>query len=365
MRGEETRQKNMLVLMNPEDRIPKDHPLRQIRKLSDMALKNLSGVFDQMYSKVGRSSIPPERLLLSTILMALYNIRSERLFCEQLEYNMLFRWFLGMDMVEPAFDHSTFSANRSRLMSQEVSGLFFKEVVSQARSLRLMSDEHFTVDGTLIESWASLKSFKLKDGKEHTQRPPDDPGNPTVDFHGEKRSNATHESKTDPEAKLMKKAKGKEAKLCYSLHSLMENRNGLIEDLRIWDADGFAERFAAIDMIDARLPGANRITLGADKGYDSEDFVEACRDRNVTLHVARNDGRRGGSAIDGRTTRHGGYAVSQRKRKLVEEIFGWVKSVAGFRRTRYKGRQKTQFWAYLVGAAYNLLRIAKLSMAAA
>jgi len=317
-----------------------------------------------MYSKVGRPSIPPERLLLSTILMALYNIRSERLFCEQLEYNMLFRWFLGMDMVEPAFDHSTFSANRSRLMAQEVSGLFFKEVVSQARSLRLMSDEHFTVDGTLIESWASLKSFKPKDGKDQTRRPPDDPGNPTVDFHGEKRSNATHESKTDPEAKLMKKAKGKEAKLSYSLHSLMENRNGLIEDLRIWDADGFAERFAAIDMIDARLPGANRITLGADKGYDSEDFIEACRDRNVTLHVAQNDGRRGGSAIDGRTTRHGGYAVSQRKRKLVEEIFGWVKSVAGFRRTRYKGRQKTQFWAYLVGAAYNLLRIAKLSTAA-
>jgi len=364
MRGEETRQKSMLVLMNPEDRIPQDHPLRAIRKLSESALKNLSGVFDQIYSKVGRPSIPPERLLLSTILMALYNLRSERLFCEQLEYNMLFRWFLGMDMVEPAFDHSTFSANRERLMAQEVSGLFFQEVVSQARSLRLMSDEHFTVDGTLIESWASLKSFKPRAQKDKDQVHPDDPGNPSVDFHGEKRSNATHQSTTDPEAKLMRKSKGKEAKLSYSLHSLMENRNGLIEDLRVWDADGFAERFAAVDMLDASLPGDNRITLGADKGYDSSDFVEACRERKVTPHVAQNDSGNRSSAIDARTTRHAGYAVSQRKRKLVEEIFGWVKSVAGFRRTRYKGKQKTQFWAYLVGAAYNLLRIAKLSMAA-
>jgi len=365
MRGEQDRQKAMIVLMDPESMIPKDHPLREIKNLMDAIFKELSPVFDQMYSRIGRASIPPERLLGATVLMALYSIRSERMFCEQLSYNMLFRWFLDMDMVEPAFDHSTFSANRERLMDHEVSAKFFQAVVSQAKSRNLMSAEHFTVDGSLIEAWASMKSFKRKDGKDKDQPPPDDPGNPTVDFHGEKRRNATHQSKTDPECRLYRKSDEKEAKLCYSGHALMENRNGLMLDFRIDEANGFSERFNAIDMLEDNLPGDGRITLGADKAYDTEDFVDACRDRNVTLHVTQNNSKRRISAIDARTTRHPGYEVSQRKRKRVEEIFGWVKTVAGFRKTRYKGKRKTQFWAYLVGAAYNILRITKLARVAA
>lgn len=365
MRGEADRQKSMLILMDPDSMIPKDHPLREIKQLTDAVFKELSPVFDQMYSGIGRASIPPERLLGATVLMALYSIRSERMFCEQLSYNMLFRWFLDMDMVEPSFDHSSFSANRERLMEHEVSSRFFQAVVSQARSRHLMSAEHFTVDGSMIEAWASLKSFKRKDGKDKDQQPPDDPGNPTVDYHGEKRRNTTHESQTDPECRLYRKSKGKEAKLCYLGHALMENRNGLMVDFRIDEAHGFSERFNAIDMLDDNVPGEHRITLGADKHYDSSDFVEACRDRNVTLHVARNITDQRGSAIDARTTRHPGYAVSQRKRKRVEEIFGWLKTVAGFRKTRYKGKRKTQFWAYLVGAAYNILRITKLARATA
>jgi hypothetical protein len=264
-------------------------------------------------------------------------------------------------MVEPAFDHSTFSANRERLMDHEVSAKFFHAVVSQARSRHLMSAEHFTVDGSMIEAWASMKSFKRKDGKDKDQQPPDDPGNPTVDYHGEKRSNSTHESKTDPECRLYRKSKGKESKLCYLGHALMENRNGLMVDFRIDKAHGFSERFNAIDMVDDNLPGDHRITLGGDKHYDTSDFVEACRDRNVTPHLAQNITAQRDSAIDGRTTCHPGYAVSQRKRKRVEEIFGWLKTVAGFRKTRYRGKRKTQFWAYLVGAAYNMLRITRLA----
>jgi len=359
MRGEEQKQKSMLVLMNPEELIPRDHPLRSVRKLAEAAFQKLSPVFDQMYSRVGRPSIPPERLLLSTILMALYSIRSERMFCEQLRYNFLFRWFLGMDMIEPAFDHSVFSANRERLMDHEVSGLFFREIVAQAREKKLMSDEHFTVDGSLIEAWASLKSFKRKAQKDDGATDSDDPGNPSVDFHGEKRSNDTHQSTTDAEAKLMRKGKGKEAKLSYSLHSLMENRNGLLVDFKVGFADGFSERFAAIEMVDDSVGGAHRITIGADKGYDSEDFVEALRERNAAPHLAQNDSGKRGSAIDRRTTRHPGYKISRKKRKRVEKIFGWVKTIALFGRTRYKGRLRTQFWAYLMGAAYNLLRMSR------
>jgi len=362
MRGEEQKQKSMLLLMNPEELVPCDHPLRAVRALAESALKKLSSVFDQMCSKVGRPSIPPERLLLATILMALYSIRSERMFCEQLRYNFLFRWFLGMDMIEPAFDHSVFSANRERLMGHEVSGMFFREVVERARKLKLMSDDHFTVDGSLIEAWASLKSLKRKEKGEQANSPPDDAGNPSVDFHGEKRSNATHQSTTDPEARLMRKGKGKEAKLSYSLPSLMENRNGLLVDFKVGEGDGFSERFSAIEMVDARLPGDKRMTLGADKGYDSSDFVEALRDRNVTPHVAQNDSGKRSSAIDACTTRHPGYEISQKKRKRVEEIFGWVKTIALFGKTRYKGRLRTQFWAYLMGAAYNLLRLSRLLM---
>jgi transposase len=312
-----------------------------------------------MYSAVGRPSIPPERLLKASLLMALYTVRSERLFCEQLDYNLLFRWFLDMNMDEKSFDPTVFTKNRERLLKHNVASKFFGAIVEQARVAGLMSDEHFTVDGTLIEAWASLKSFRRKDEKPGDKPPPDDPGNPAVDFHGEKRSNQTHESKTDPEARLARKGKGKEAKLA-SQHALMENRHGLLVELQIASANGTAEREAAIAMIDDYLPGAERLTLAGDKGYDTRDFIEQCRARNVTPHVAQNVSARRSSAIDGRTTRHPGYAVSQVIRKRVEEIFGWLKTVANFRKTRFKGLERTQLASYLVGAAYNLMRIAKL-----
>jgi transposase len=358
MRGIDTKQSSMLCLLSPETVVPAMHPVRRIKSLADDALAMLSPEFDRMYSVVGRPSIPPERLLKATVLMALYTVRSERLFCEQLDYNLLFRWFLDMDMTETSFDPTTFSKNRQRLIEADIAKQFFARVVEQAKDAKLMSDEHFTVDGTLIDAWASLKSFKEKGSNE--QAPPDDPGNPTVDFHGQKRSNETHRSSTDPEAKLARKGSGKEAKLSYSGHALMENRHGLLVDLRIAEANGRAEREAALQMVDEELPGENSITLGADKAYDTRDFVAQCRSRNVTPHVAQNESGRRRSAIDDRTTRHPGYAVSQRIRKRVEEIFGWVKTVANFRRTRYRGQARTQLAAYFVGAAYNLLRIAKL-----
>jgi IS5 family transposase len=280
------------------------------------------------------------------------------MFCEQLDYNLLFRWFLAMDVAEPSFDHSTFSRNRARLLEHDVAREFFTRVVAQARTMQL-SDEHFTVDGTLVEAWASLKSFKRKD-REPSQ-PPDDRGNPTVNFHGERRRNATHQSTTDPEAKLAKKGAGKEAKLCYSANALMENRNGLLIEFAVEPADGYAERKSARAMLETALPGSRRITLGADKGYDTAEFVAACRALKVTPHLARNESRAGGSALDRRTARHAGYAVSQRVRKRVEEIFGWMKTVGGLRKTRYRGLDRTQLHAYLVAAAYNLLRISRLS----
>jgi IS5 family transposase len=293
--------------------------------------------------------------------MALYSVRSERLLCEQLGYNLLFRWFLDMDMIEPAPDHSTFSRNRERLLEHDVAGEFFRAVVDLARSEKLMSDEHFTVDGTLIEAMASLKSFRPKGEDDDDGKGPScDRGNRWVDFHGEKRSNETHESKTDPEAKLMRKGMGKEAKLSFSAHALMENRNGLLQDFRIAEANGFAEREVALQMLDESLSGDHAITLGADKGYDTQDFVEGCRQRNAVPHVAQNQHARRSSAIDARTTRHPGYVISQRIRKRVEEIFGWAKTVAGFRRTRLRGKARTQLAAYFVGAAYNLIRIARL-----
>jgi transposase len=358
MRGANTKQSSMLCLMSPEDRVPVDHPLRAIKKLADKALAGLSPVFDAMYAGTGRPSIPPERLLKSTLLMALYTVRSERQFCEQLDYNLLFRWFLDMDMVEESFVPTVFTKNRDRLLAHDVAGEFFRAVVEQAKTAKLMSSDHFTVDGTLIESWASLKSFKKKGEKDKT--PPDDPGNPTVDFHGEKRSNDTHESNTDPDARLARKGRGKEAKLSYSAHALMENRNGLIVDLQVDLADGRAERRNALAMLDANVPGRTRVTLGADKGYDTRDFVEACRDRNVTPHVAQNVTKRRRSMIDGRTVKQAGYTVSQRIRKRVEEVFGWLKTVGNFRKTRYVGLGANQTAAYMLAAAFNLLRVAKL-----
>jgi transposase len=363
MRGEDGRQRAMLVVINPEQRVPKGHPLRRIKVLADAALKQLSPLFDEMYSAVGRPSIPPERLLKASLLMALHTVRSERLFCEQLDYNFLFRWFLDLEADEASFDHSTFSRNRARLLEHEVAGEFFRAVVEQARGLNLLSDEHFTVDGTLVEAWASLKSFKRKDAGPN--QPPDDRSNPTVNFRGERRSNATHQSTTDPEAKLARKGPGKEARLCYSANALMENRNTILIDLQVEPADGFAERRAAIAMVDGDLPGSRRITLAGDRGYDTRDFVASCRALKVTPHVAQNQARPGGSALDARTVRHRGYAISQWIRKRVEETFGWMKTVGGLRRTRYRGRERVQMHAFLVAAAYNLVRIAKLSPAPA
>jgi transposase len=360
MRGKETQQSSMLCLMSPEKAVPKAHPIRAIKKLADDALRSLESTFEAMYAATGRPSLPPERLLKATLLMALYSVRSERQLCEQLDYNLLFRWFLDMDMVEPSFDHSTFTRNRERLLKHDVAGQFFHAVVAQARKAKLISAEHFSVDGTLIEAWASLKSFRKKDSaqKPNDKDPPGD-GNRWVDFHGEKRSNETHESSTDPEARLMRKGLGKEAKLSYSAHALMENRSCLLVDFRIAEANGTAERDVALSMLDELEHRAEHITLGADKGYDVASFVRGCRDRGAAPHVAQNNTARR-SAIDRRTTSHPGYSISQRTRKRIEEPFGWLKTIANFRKTRFIGRARTQLAAYINAAAYNLLRIARL-----
>ncbi len=360
MRGRNESQVTMLSLVTPDQRVPRNHPLRRVKALADEALAALSPTFDAMYSKVGRPSIPPERLLKSTLLMAFYSVRSERLFCEQLDYNLLFRWFLDMDGVEESFDHSTFSRNRERLLQHEVAAKFLAAVVGTARDAGLMSDDHFTVDGTLIEAWAGLKSFRPKGEDPKDRPPPDDPGNPTVNFHGEKRSNETHESTTDPEAKLARKGNNQPAKLSYLANALMENRNGLLIDLRVEPATGYGERVGALAMLDEHIPEADGITLSADAGYDTADFVRACRERGITPHVAQTRDKRRRSAVDGRTVRHAGYEISQRIRKRVEEIFGWTKTVASFRKTRFRGQARTQLAAHLVAAAYNLIRISNL-----
>jgi transposase len=349
----------MLAFVDPEALVPPDHPIRAIRRLADDALAELSPLFDRMYAEAGRPSIPPERLLKASLLMALYSVRSERAFCEQLGYNLLFRWFLGVDLVEPAFDHSTFSKNRARLMAHKVAREFFDAVVWQAQRRRLLSEEHFTVDGTLLEAAASLKSFKPRaDGDE---RPPDDPGNPTVSWRGQKRSNATHASTTDPEARLARKGHGREARLSYAAHALMENRHGLLVDFVVTEATGTAERDAVPVLLDqARQRGFRPRTLGADKSYDTVACVAAIRARRVTPHVAQHTTKRR-SAVDGRTTCWPGYALSQRARKRVEEVFGWMKTVGGFRRTRYRGLERTGMAGYLVAAAYNLVRLAALA----
>jgi len=315
-----------------------------------------------MYATTGRPSIPPEAVLKSLLLIALYSIRSERQFCEQLDDTLLFRWFVEMTMTEDSFDHSVLSKNRERLMAHDVGRVFFDAVVTQARTSGWLSDEHFTVDGTLIEAWASMKSLRPTGPPPEPRSPEDDPGNPTVDFHGQTRSNATHQSTTDPEARLMRKGRGKEARLCYGAHALMENRHGLLVDVQVTPAMGTAEREASDAMLTRYARKQRRPkTLGADKGYDTHDVVAMLRRRKITPHVAASTRRRGGSAIDGRTTRHETYRLSQRIRKRVEEIFGWMKTVGGFRKTRFKGRDRTQLAAWWVGAAYNLLRMAKLS----
>jgi transposase len=361
MRGRIERQESMLSLMTPERRVPKDHPIRRIKEIADRELEKLSPVFDQMYAREGgRYSIPPETLLKSLLLIALYTVRSERQFCERLQYDLLFRFFLDMGIEEDAFDHSTFTKNRDRLIEHEVAQRFFEGVVEHARGQRLISAEHFTVDGTLIEAWASMKSVRRKDEKPEDRPPTDDPGNPTVNFRGERRTNETHASTTDPEALLARKGKGKEAKLCFSGHVLMENSNGLCVDIAVARATGTAEREEALALL-GRLQdrGFRPRTLGADKGYDVAPFVHTVQFAGVTPHVAQNTSHRR-SRIDGRTTRHIGYRLSQTIRKRIEEIFGWGKTIGGLRRTRFRGAVRTGFWAYVVGAAYNLVRMSRL-----
>jgi transposase len=362
MRGRRNPQLSMLAFVDLDARIPSDHPLRTIKRLADRALAELSPVFDRMYAAGGRPSIPPERLLKAGLLIALYSIRSERAFCEELDYHLLYRWFLDMDLLEPGFDASTFAKNGQRLLQHDIAQQFFDEVVLGADRLGLLSDAHFTVDGTLIEAAASLKSFRPKQEPSHTEAV-DDPGNPTVDFRGERRSNTTHASTTDPEARLMRKGKGKEARLVFLGHALMENRTGLLVDFHVTQATGTAEREIVPVLLDeARERGFHPWTLGADKNYDTRECVRAMRQRRVTPHVAQNtSGRR--SAIDGLTTSWPGYLISQRRRKRVEEIFGWMKTVGGLRRTRYRGLVRTQLAAYLVAAAYNLVRMARLAVA--
>ena len=358
MRGDESRQEWMLQAITPDQLVPADHPIRKLKPIVDRALSSLSPTFNAMYARGGRKSIPPEHLLKASLLIALYSIRSERQFCERLQYDLLFKWFLDLNIEERPFDASTFSKNRERLLRHDVAAAFFDAVLDAARQRGLLADDHFTVDGTLLESWASLKSFRPRDGE-----PPLGAGkrerDAEVDFHGQRRSNATHVSPTDPEARLAKKGPGKEAKLCFAGHVLMENRNGLAVDVLLTQATGTAERDAALTMLDRRPTQRHRVTLGADKGYDVREFIAACKQRRVTPHVTQNtSGRR--SAIDGRTVRHAGYAISQRIRKRVEEIFGWTKTVGGGRKLRYRGVARNQCWAELTVAAYNLLRIVNL-----
>jgi len=358
MRGHDDQAAHLFSYVSPEQRVPADHPLRAIRQMTDRVLATLSPKFARMYSTIGRPSIAPEKLLRTLLLQALYTIRSERLLMEQLEYNLLFRWFVGLNIDDPVWDPTVFSKNRDRLLRADVAALFFRAVLDEAKARGLVSDEHFTVDGTLLEAWASLKSFK-KVGDEDPPPPPDDPGNPTVNFHGETRSNLTHASTTDPDAKLARKGRGKEAKLSYTGNVLMENRNGLAVDVLVNLATGTAERDAAFAMA-AEIPGDRRVTIGGDKNYDTAALIDDWRHLNVTPHVAQNDKRRC-SAIDKRTTRHPGYQISQQKRKRVEEIFGWLKTVGGLRKLRHRGLERVAWMFTFAVAAYNLVRLRNLA----
>lgn len=346
----------MFSYLSPEQRVRPDHPLRAIRAMADRALWSMSARFDEMYSHTGRPSIPPEKLLRAQLLQMLYSVRSERLLMEEIDYSVLFRWFVGMNLDEPVWDVTVFTKNRDRLLDGDVAREYLCEVVRQAQEKKLTSDEHFTVDGTLIEAWAGLKSFQQK-GKKN--RPPDDPGNPSIDFHGEKRSSQTHESTTDPDALLARKGNGKEAKLSYNGNLLIENRNGLIVTTEVFQANGTAERDAALVMLE-QIPGGGRVTVGADKAYDTKDFVAECRNMQVTPHVAQNIKRSGGSAIDQRTTRHEGYAISQKKRKRIEESFGWLKDIALMRKVKHRGIAKVGWVFTFAAAAYNLVRMRNL-----
>ena len=358
MRGEDIHQDHLYSYVSPEQRVPAGHPLRPVRQMANIVLERLSPQLDALYSAVGRPSIPPEKLLRALLLQVLYTLRSERLLMEALDYNLLFRWFVGLNMDDPVWDATVYCKNRERLLKGDVAEAFFKEVLKLAEEHQLLSDEHFTVDGTLIEAWASLKSFKKKEVEQETP-PPEDPGNPTVDFHGEQRSNETHQSTTDPEARLFRKGPGKEAKLNYMGQVLMENRNGLAVQTELTQDTGTAEREAAVAMVAAQAPDGG-VTLGGDKNYDTQGCVADLRAVGVTPHVAQNTTRRGGSAIDGRTTRHPGYDLSQRVRKRVEEIFGWLKTVGGMRKTRFRGSARVGWMFTWALAAYNVVRMRNL-----
>ena len=362
MRGDDIQQSAMFSYLSPEQRVPADHPLRAIRRICDKVLEQLSGLFATMYSEMGRPSVPPEKLLRALLLQVLYTVRSERMLMEQLDYNLLFRWFVGLNMDDEVWHATVYTKNRDRLLQADVARNFFALVVAEAKQLDLMSDEHFTVDGTLLEACASLKSFRKSEGG--GKPPVDDPGNPTVDFHGEKRSNQTHASTTDADALLARKGAGKEAKMSYGAHVLMENRNGLVADVEVLQANGTGERDAALVMVEA-IPGDHPVTVGADKNYDTKDFVAEARNLKATPHVAQNIHARRSSAIDGRTTRHAGYSISQIKRKRVEEIFGWMKTVGGMRKLRHRGLHLVGWMFTFAAAAYNLVRMRNLAPASA
>jgi transposase len=345
----------MLLAITPDQMIPNDHPIRRIKPIVERVLRQLSPTFAAMYADRGRPSIPPEHLLKASLLIALYSMRSERQFCERLRYDLLFKWFLDLNISDPGFDASSFSKNRERLLEHDVARHFFSAVVAEARRLRLLSAEHFTVDGSLLEAWASLKSYRPRDEEDG---PRGGGRNPDVDFRGKRRSRESHDSRSDPEALLFRKGNAQPAKLSFMGHLLTENRHGLVVDVELTPADGYAERHAALTML--RRRSRRRVTVGADKGYDSADFVAALRAEGITPHVAQNtSGRR--SAIDARTTRHRGYAHSQRRRKMVEEVFGWMKTVGGGRKLRYRGVARNRLWVELNAAAYNLIRIARLT----
>jgi transposase len=357
MRGEDEQQGAMYSYISPEQRVRPDHPLRAIRAITDPVLKELSPELDRLYAANGRPSIAPEKLLRALLLQVLYTVRSERLLMEQLDYNLLFRWFVGLNMDEEVWVPTVFSKNRDRLLAGEIASAFFEGVVAKLREKNLLSDEHFTVDGTLLEAWAGAKSFQRKDGK--SEPPAEGGSNPTVNFHGEKRCNETHQSTTDADARLAKKGPGKEARLSYTGHVLMENRNGLIVSTRLTKATGTAECAAALEMAEA-VSGEQRVTMGGDRGYDQKNLVQALRKKKVTPHVARNQKRPGGSAIDGRTTRHAGYEISQRKRKRVEEIFGWMKTIGLLKKLRHRGQARVEWMFTFTAAVYNLVRARNL-----
>jgi transposase len=365
LRSTDTKQQVFFSFKSIEDRIPQDHPIRPLKRLVDQALESLSGDFNRLYSKTGRPSIPPEQLLRALLLQIFFSVRSERQLVEQLEYNMLFRWFVGLNMDDDIWNHSTFTKNRNRLLEGEISLRFFEEVLALAKEQGLVSQEHFTVDGTIIEAWASHKSFQPKDSGDDDEDPPqssDGGKNPDVNYRRQKRKNDTHESKTDPDARLYRKSRRTGAQLCYLGHALMENRNGLVVDVRVTHAEGKAEEKSAERMA-AAIKGKHRVTLGGDKGYDSTELLRSLREMGVTPHIAKNDHVNRTSSIDQRTLRHEGYHVSQRKRKLVEQIFGWGKTVGCLRKVKHRGLELVHSITTMNLAAYNLIRIRNLSMA--